>query len=85
MIEAANDEEAKVRAGTGRNPSAGRLKFGEYVNGWYARQDLAVSTMQNYRRTIEDHLLPAFESYAVASTPVTFISPGRLGSSKRSV
>ncbi|MFG1605869.1 LacI family DNA-binding transcriptional regulator [Actinoplanes sp. NPDC049265] len=38
-----------------------RITFGEYVRSWYARQDLAASTMQNYRRHIENHLLPAFE------------------------
>jgi len=40
--------------------------FGVYVNTWYARQDLAVSTMQDYRRSIENHLLPAFEEQAMA-------------------
>jgi integrase len=43
------------------------MTFAEYVNDWYARQDLALSTMQNYRRTIEDHLLPAFQDFAVAA------------------
>jgi site-specific recombinase XerC len=43
------------------------MTFGEYVNDWYERQDLAVSTMQSYRRTIEDHLLPAFQDFAIAA------------------
>lgn len=38
--------------------------FGEYASRWYAAQDLAASTMQNYRRHIEEHLLPTFESSA---------------------
>lgn len=38
-----------------------RMTFGAYARSWYARQDLAASTMQNYRRHIENHLLPAFE------------------------
>src|SRR5262249_4577956 len=38
---------------------------GPYASRWYAGQDLAASTMQNYRRHIEEHLLPAFESMAV--------------------
>jgi integrase len=42
-----------------------RIAFGEYVRSWYARQDLAASTMQNYRRHIENHLLPAFEGTAL--------------------
>jgi hypothetical protein len=44
--QAANDAEAKVRAGGWRNPSAGLTPFGEYANAWYERQDLAASTMQ---------------------------------------
>jgi hypothetical protein len=63
--QAANDAEAKVRAGKHRDRAAGRVKFGDYVNRWYAAQDLAASTMQNYRRHIEEHLLPAFEAFAV--------------------
>ncbi|MET9952357.1 LacI family DNA-binding transcriptional regulator [Streptomyces sp. NPDC006339] len=59
--QAANDEEAKVRAG--QLPAAGPVlapTFGEYVARWYARQELAASTMENYRNHIEAHLLPAF-------------------------
>ncbi len=63
---AANDAEAKVRAGTHRDPGAGRITFGAYVSRWYAGLDLAASTMQNYRRHIEEHLLPTFEDVAVA-------------------
>jgi hypothetical protein len=50
------------------------MTFGEYVNAWYERQDLAVSTMQNYRRTIEDHLLPAFQDFAVAAISPTDVA-----------
>jgi integrase len=64
--QAANDAEAKVRAGRHRDPAAGRIRFGDYVNRWYAVQDLAASTMQNYRRHVEEHLLPAFEQFALA-------------------
>ena len=32
---------------------------------WYAAQDLAASTMQNYRRHIEEHLLPTFGELTV--------------------
>jgi site-specific recombinase XerC len=64
--QAADEAEAKVRAGKHRDPAAGRITFGEYANRWYAGQDLAASTMQNYRRRLEEHLLPAFEAWAVA-------------------
>jgi integrase len=68
---AANDAEATVRSGTWRDPAAGRITFGDYVSRWYAAQDLAASTMQNYRRHIEEHLLPAFETMAVADILAT--------------
>jgi integrase len=72
--QAANDAEARIRNG-GRPPrAAGRMAFAEYVNDWYVRQDLAVSTMQNYRRTIEDHLLPAFQDFAVAAISPTDVA-----------
>jgi integrase len=63
---AAEDAEAKVRAGTWRAPVTSAVTFGEYVNRWYARLDLAASTMQLYRQYIELHLLPAFHGTAVA-------------------
>lgn len=63
---AAYDAEAKARAGGLRDPSLSRMAFGDYASRWYAVQDLAASTMQNYRRHIEEHLLPAFEGMAVA-------------------
>jgi integrase len=44
------------------------------VSRWYAAQDLAASTMQNYRRHIEEHLLPAFEDQAIADIRNTDIS-----------
>lgn len=60
--QAANDEEARIRSGKRRDPAAGRITFGEYASRWYGQQDLAASTMQNYRRHIEEHLLPAFHT-----------------------
>ncbi|MGX1975482.1 tyrosine-type recombinase/integrase [Streptomyces kronopolitis] len=63
---AANDLEAKVREGKWRDPNAGKETFGEYVNRWYEEQELAASTMQNYKRHIEEHLLPAFEAKAIS-------------------
>jgi hypothetical protein len=57
---AANDAEAQVRSGQWRDPALGRITFAEYANRWYGAQDLAASTLQNYRRHIEEHLLPTF-------------------------
>jgi integrase len=37
------------------------VTFGMFASRWYAGLDLAPSTMVNYRRHLEEHLLPAFE------------------------
>ena len=71
---AADDEEAKVRAGTWRDPVAARITFGEYANRWYEAQDLAASTMQTYRNHIEGHLLPAFEDTPIPDILATDIT-----------
>jgi integrase len=63
---AAADAEAQVRNGSRRGSIDGRLTFGQFANRWYALQDLAASTMQNYRRHIEEHLLPAFNDVRIA-------------------
>jgi hypothetical protein len=65
--QAADAEEARVRGGTWKDPAAGQITFGEYASRWYAAQDLAASTMQNYRRHLEEHLLPEFEDRSLAS------------------
>ena len=64
--QAADAEEVSVRRGDWHDPSVGQETFGEYATRWYANQDLAASTMQNYRRHIEEHLLPDFEDQALA-------------------
>ncbi len=65
--QAAEEEEAKIRGGRWRDPAATRSTFGEYANRWYAGQDLAASTMQNYRRAIEEHLLPHFNDMEIGA------------------
>jgi integrase len=57
---AADDTEAAVRAGRWRDPRNGNITFTGWAQEWYARQDLAASTMANLRRHLEDHLLPFF-------------------------
>ncbi|KUL28376.1 LacI family DNA-binding transcriptional regulator [Actinoplanes awajinensis] len=58
--QAADEKEAEVRAGLLTVVASGQMLFSVWANTWYAEQDLAASTMQNYRRHIENHLLPAF-------------------------
>jgi len=62
---AADLEEAKAAQRGVRPVLDRRATFGEYSRAWYARQDLAASTMQNYKRHIENHLLPTFEDMAL--------------------
>ncbi|MEU9342001.1 LacI family DNA-binding transcriptional regulator [Streptomyces sp. NPDC048278] len=62
----ATDAENRFRHGDWRDPSIGRETFGAYANRWYEAQDLAASTMQNYKRHIEEHLLPEFEDKELA-------------------
>ncbi|MFF8018873.1 LacI family DNA-binding transcriptional regulator [Streptomyces sp. NPDC007929] len=64
--QAADAEEVNVRRGQWRDPGLGQETFGEYASRWYEAQDLAASTMQNYKRHIEEHLLPDFEDKALA-------------------
>lgn len=63
---AADAAEADVRRGEWRDPRSGRTTFADYAGRWYAAQDLAPSTMQNLKRHIEEHLLPAFQTWALA-------------------
>jgi integrase len=62
---AADEEESKIKRGEWRDPSLGRITFGEYASRWYDAQDLAASTLQNYRRHIEEHLLPTFDDVPI--------------------
>ena len=62
---AADAEEAKIEAGIPKVSPVEQITFGEYASRWYEAQNLAVSTMQNYKRHIEEHLLPAFQDKAI--------------------
>ncbi|MCC3770869.1 LacI family DNA-binding transcriptional regulator [Streptomyces sp. UNOC14_S4] len=58
-------EPASVAVQVSTAPQA-EITFSEYVNQWYEDQDLARSTMQNYKRHIEEHLLPEFGDRSLA-------------------
>lgn len=70
---AAEDAEAEVRGGRWHDPKAGQVLLGAYANTWYARLDLAPSTMQNYRRHLEEHILPEFEAEALSDIDASAI------------
>lgn len=76
---AANDAEAKTRSRAWRDPSLGRISFGEFANRWYDAQDLAASTLQNYRRHIEEHLLPKFGDLAIADISIADVNAWEKG------
>jgi Phage integrase, N-terminal SAM-like domain len=79
---AANDAETQARRAR-FDPSAGCIRFGNYATCWYATQDLAASTMQNYRRHIEQHLLPTFENVAVSDIRRRTLPTGKAGARRR--
>ncbi|MEU0885538.1 LacI family DNA-binding transcriptional regulator [Lentzea sp. NPDC005914] len=62
---AADEAEADIRNGRVTAVMKADMSFGEYVNKWYSVQDLAASTMQNYRRHLEEHILPKFEDEVI--------------------
>ena len=57
---AADAEEAKIRAKVWKDPEKGLETLGQYVERWFDDLDLASTTMDNYRRDIEGHVLPEF-------------------------
>ncbi len=62
---AVEEEKVLTSSQAAPEPESERITFGDYASTWYAGQDLAASTMQNYRRHIEEHLLPNFENLMV--------------------
>ncbi|MFD7860936.1 LacI family DNA-binding transcriptional regulator [Streptomyces sp. NPDC059783] len=57
--QAADAAEVKVRAGA-RVDRSRVPTLGEFVQAWWAAQELAESTMENYRNHIQGHILPYF-------------------------
>lgn len=77
-LQAATAAEEKARTEVWRDPALGMLTFGQYVNRWFSGQDLASTTMQNYRRDIEAHLLPTF-----GDRPLKMITPQEVAAWER--
>lgn len=59
--QAADAEEIRLKSRPQAVIAEGDMTFGAFANRWYAGLDLAPSTMMNYRRHLEEHILPAFE------------------------
>lgn len=64
--QAAADAEADVRAGRRHELASGRMTFGAWANQWYGGLDVGPSTTNNYRRRLEQHILPTFEDVPLA-------------------
>jgi integrase len=62
---AADEAEAAVRKNRWRDPRRGDINFADWANRWFHAQDLAASTMQNYKHHLEEHLLPAFQPFTL--------------------
>jgi integrase len=67
---AADAKEAEVREHRWTDPDAPSdvVTFGEWANLWYASLDLAVRTMENYRDSLELHILPRFQHQPMTVT-----------------
>ena len=71
--QAADDAEGDIRAGRWKNPRAGEVTFETWAGDWYAGLDVAESTMVNYRRHLEDHLLRFFGGYPLGEIDTALI------------
>jgi integrase len=61
----ADDQEAAIRRGTWHDPRAGEIKLAEWADQWWQGLNLAPSTMRNYRRHLDGHIIPEFGSRAL--------------------
>lgn len=77
--QAADAEEARI-ASLEHKPLPRDMTFGAFASSWYAGLDLAASTMVNYRRHLEEHILPAFEKPRWRRCWRRTLTPGTRGS-----
>ena len=63
--QAGDVKEAEIDQGTYRDPKAGAVLFKHWAAIWYASLELSQSTMVNYRRHLENHLIPFFGETAL--------------------
>jgi integrase len=64
-------QSAAATAGTWRDPSAGRERFGEYAETWLRTRELTPRTRAEYRKILDGHLLPTFKPLMLADiTPL---------------
>ncbi len=61
-----DDQESAIRRGTWLDPRAGDITLAEWAGRWWEGLDLAPSTMRNYRRHLDEHVLPEFGARALA-------------------
>lgn len=66
------DQEADIRRGIYKDPRAERMTLAEWAGAWYKTLELERSTMKNYRRAIEGHILGPLGHLALRTiTPET--------------
>src|SRR6266851_2300128 len=63
----AEDQESAVRQGSWLDPRGGEMTLAEWAEQWWEGLDLAPSTMRNYRRHLDGHILPEFGGRALAA------------------
>lgn len=67
---AAQAKEAEVREGRWKDPSRAAMTFGQWANAWYASLDLAPRTMENYKDSLELHILPRFQDQPMTAAGI---------------
>lgn len=66
-----NDQEAQIRRDRWHDPREGAALLADWIELWWAGQDIEPTTELKYRYLIDHHILPAFGSRPVN----TFTSP----------
>jgi hypothetical protein len=64
---AAEDRESDVRNSRWKPPGRGQVLFKEWAAKWHGGLELQWSTIVNYRRHLEDHLIPFFGETALGA------------------
>ena len=61
------DQEAKIRAGTWTDPTAGEITVSEWIDRWMAMQDVGLSTMENREYLIRRFIRPSWGARQLSS------------------
>jgi integrase len=60
-------EEDKIARGVWTDPKAARTRFGDWVEKWWAAQDLSVTSMANYETVLNNMILPYLKDHEIGA------------------